>query len=393
MADRNSQAAGLPALVAQDAEVLPSNQFLAALSHEMRNPLGSILNATQALRASNLNPQQQRLALDAIERQAIQLTHVIDSLIDAARLRRGELNLSIQSLDVAALAQQAIEAIKPKIDGRRQALYATLPAMPVQMKCDPGRLLQVIQNLLDNASRYTPELGSIVLTLKEEETQLSIVVSDNGYGVEPDLLPQIFNLFATTAQATPAFTRGLGVGLAITRNLVELHGGSIVAQSDGVGRGTRLTVRLPIEQAAPEMAKPPAITHSARKRKVLIVEDDDRTAHDLLSALTMFGYPTMRAADCASAILFTKEFVPEVVIIDIGLPDRDGYEVAREVRSMPGMSGALLIATSGYHLRAFRQVSDHVVFNHYLLKPVSAETLNAIIEHASVTGRADYSDL
>jgi CheY-like chemotaxis protein len=393
MADRNSQAAGLPALVAQDAEVLPSNQFLAALSHEMRNPLGSILNATQALRASNLNPQQQRLALDAIERQAIQLTHVIDSLIDAARLRRGELNLSIQSLDVAALAQLAIEAIKPKIDGRRQALYATLPAMPVQMKCDPGRLLQVIQNLLDNASRYTPELGSIVLTLKEEETQLSIVVSDNGYGVEPDLLPQIFNLFATTAQATPAFTRGLGVGLAITRNLVELHGGSIVAESDGVGRGTRLTVRLPIDRAAPEVAKPAAITDSARKRKVLIVEDDDRTAHDLLSALTTFGYPTMRAADCASAILFTKEFVPEVVIIDIGLPDRDGYEVAREVRSMPGMSGALLIATSGYHLRAFRQVSDHMVFNHYLLKPVSAETLNAIIEHASVTRRADHSDL
>jgi two-component system, sensor histidine kinase len=219
------------------------------------------------------------------------------------------------------------------------------------------------------------------------------MVSDNGYGVEPGLLPQIFNLFATTAQAAPAFTRGLGVGLAITQNLVELHGGSIVAQSDGVGHGTRLTVRLPLERAAPEVAESAATTGSARKLKVLIVEDDDRTAHDLLSALTMFGYPTMRAADCASAILFTKEFVPEVVIIDIGLPDRDGYEVAREVRSLPGMSGALLIATSGYHLRAFRQVSDHMVFNHYLLKPVTPETLTAIIEHTSITGRADRSDL
>lgn len=389
MADRTSQVAALsgPVQAAQGDDVFPSNQFLAALSHEMRNPLGSILNATQALRASNLNPQQQRLALDAIERQAVQLTCVIDSLIDAARLRRGELNLGMQWVDAAALAQQAIETVKFKVDGRRQALYVTVPAKPVQMKCDPGRLLQVIQNLLDNACRYTPEQGSIALTVKEEADQLSIVVSDSGYGVEPDLLPHIFNLFATTPHGVPAVTRGLGVGLAITRNLVELHGGSIVAESDGVGRGTRFTVRLPLEKAATALADVAAGTGSARTRKVLIVEDDDRAAGDLLTALTTFGYSTVRAADCASAIVLAKEFVPEVVIIDIGLPDRDGYEVAGELRSLPEVSGALLVAASGYHLRAFRQVSEHTVFDHYLLKPVSAATLTALIEHTLTTQR------
>jgi CheY-like chemotaxis protein/two-component sensor histidine kinase len=389
MPDRNSQAAGLstPVPVAQDDEVLPSNQFLAALSHEMRNPLGSILNATHVLRASNLNPQQQQLALDAIERQAIQLTHVIDSLVDAARLRRGELNLSLQPVDAAALAQQAIEAVKFKIDSRRQALYVTLPAEPVLMKCDPGRLLQIIQNLLDNACRYTPELGSIALTVKEEAEQLSIVVSDNGYGVEPELLPHLFNLFATMPEDAHAVTRGLGVGLAITRNLVELHGGSIVAQSDGVGQGTRFTVRLPLHKLALPSAESAEAAGSSPARKILIVEDDDRAAADLIAALSTFGYEIMRAADCASAILRAKEFVPEVVIIDIGLPDGDGYEVACQLRSLPEVGGALLIAASGYHLRAFRQVSDHMVFDHYLLKPVSPATLTALIEHTLTNER------
>ncbi|MGH8177163.1 MAG: hybrid sensor histidine kinase/response regulator [Steroidobacter sp.] len=376
---------------------LPSNEFLAALSHEIRNPLAPLLSACELLRSLCTDPRQ-RFAIDTIERQVLELTHLMDNLVDAAQLRRGELNLAMQHIDAAALATQAVEAVKPKMDARRQNLYVTLPSQPVQMRCDPRRLLQVIQTLLDNAHRYTPERGSIALSVSDQASQLCIEVSDDGYGMEPELLLRIFNLFAPLDERLRRTTSGLGVGLAIARNLVELHGGSIAATSEGPGHGSRFTVRLPIENAQVERPEAEHVALSgppvaAPLRRILVVEDNDDVAKGLAGGLTECGYTVTIAASAESAIRLATESMPDVVVIDIGLPDRDGYEVAYELRSIATVTRPLLIAATGYGLRSFRALADNLVFDHYLLKPTSAATLRALIEHAMKVRARTQGDL
>jgi two-component system, sensor histidine kinase len=357
---------------------LPSHAFLTALAHEIRNPLTPILGSAQVLRSLSTNPQQHH-AIATIERQVIHLAHLLDSLVEAADLRRGELNLTMQQVDAAVLAKQALEAVRPKIEERRQHLFVTMPAVSVQMHCDPNRLVQVIQALLDNAHRRTPEGGSISLSVVSEGTQLSIEVSDDGYGIRPEQLPVIFNLFVPGDRLAPG-ENALGISLAIARNLVELHGGTIAAKSAGVGQGSCFTMRLPIAHAKPVPAQDELPTMALRRR-VLIIEDNASVAEGLASGLAALGYSVVVAPDGASAVQLANEFKPEAAVIDIGLPDQEGYEVARQLRNIPAISGALLIALSGHHLRAFRDLSDHFFFDRYLLKPVSPETLGALIKH------------
>jgi signal transduction histidine kinase len=222
-------------------------EFLSVLAHELRNPLAPIRNGTELLRSICSEPRQQYV-VEMISRQVVHLTHMLDDLLDVARLRRGLVTLRKQPVDVALIVEQALEAIRPAIDARQQSLLVSLPAEAVQMYCDPVRLVQVLQNLLDNANRFTARGGAISLQAEVADPYLIFHVVDNGSGIDPTLLPRLFNVFAQGAQPMHRPEGGLGLGLAIARNLVEMHGGTISAFSAGRGQGSRFTVRLPIEQ-------------------------------------------------------------------------------------------------------------------------------------------------
>lgn len=365
---------------AGNGDAKTSSEFLSALVHEFRNPLAPVRNAAEVLRSICTDPRQLE-AVEIIASQTAHLTHLLDDVLAVAQMRRGVLSLSKQQVDAAAIAEQVLQAVRPQIDRRGQNLYVSLPAGPVQMHCDPVRLVQVLTNLLENATRYTPEGGAVSLRVAREEGQLIFQVSDNGDGISSDLLPRVFNLFAQGGQLLPGVKEGLGLGLAIARNLVEMHGGSIVAESAGIGQGSCFTVRLPIEQAMEEIvsrALQPAVVSS---RRILIVEDQESVAKALASYLSLQGNTVVTAACSESALRLAGSFSPQIIIMNIGLPDGVSFQIARRLRKIPEVAAALLVAVSGGGLRKFGDVSDHQLFDHYLLKP-SPEALLALIEYS-----------
>lgn len=354
----------------------PSAEYLAGLAHELRNPLAPIRNSAEVLRALCSDPRQLQ-AVEMIVRQTVRLTRMLDDVIDAAQLRRGLVTLKKQPVDVGAVADQALEAVRPTIDARRQSLLVSLPPHSVQMICDPARLVQVLQHLLDNASRYTAEGGAISLEIGVREQQLVIEVADNGAGIAREALPTLFNVYAQPRPAAK-HTGGLGLGLVIARNLVEMHGGGISADSAGVGQGSRFTVKLPLETV--QFDAPPTAAGAASAHRVLIIDDEEDVGVSLASFLTAKGYIVASARSGEAGVAAARAFKPQAVIIDIGLPGMDGFDVAQALRSMPEAAGALLIAVSGYSLKTFRAAEAYSAFRHYLLKPTNPGTIAAILE-------------
>lgn len=242
----------------------PPPAFLATLAHELRNPLAPIRNGTELLRSICSDPRQLQI-VEMISRHVVHLTRLLDDLLDAARLRRGQLTLRKQSVDVATIVEQALDVVRPSIDASKQSLLVALPAEPVQMHCDPVRLVQVLQNLLHNANRFTAAGGSISFKAEITGGELVFQVADNGVGIDPALLPQLFNVFSQGEQQINRPKGGLGLGLAIARNLVEMHGGTIMAESAGRGHGSHFVVRLPIETRA-SISAAPALLSDERER-------------------------------------------------------------------------------------------------------------------------------
>jgi len=356
-----------------------SADYLAALIQQLRSPLGPIRTAAELLRSLS-DDDRQLQAIDTIAAQTVNMTRMLDDVLDAVKLRRGLITLRKQSVDAAQIAEQALQAVKPSIDARRQNLLVSLPAEPVQMHCDPARLVQVMQNILDNATRYTPQSGSIVLRVAAEGSELVIEVSDNGVGIERDLLPHLFNVFSLDQRREDRPHQGLGLGLSISRNLVEMHGGTITAESSGLGRGSRFTIRLPIDTHAHDAASgEPA---GAQPYRILIIDDHDEIAQGFAQFLSKAGHSVLTAGDGELGLTFAKEFKPQAVIIDIGLPGLDGFEVAQRLRNQPETADALLLAISGYSLKRFREVDAYAVFKHYLLKPVDPSVLLGVIERS-----------
>jgi CheY-like chemotaxis protein len=353
----------------------PSAEYLAGLAHELRNPLAPLRNSAELLRTLCSDPRQLQ-AVEMIVRQTVRLTRMLDDVVDAAQLRRGLVTLKKQLVDVGVIADQALEAVRLSIDARRQSLLVSLPAHPVQMVCDPARLVQVLQNLLDNASRYTAEGGAISLEIGVREQQLVIEVADNGAGIAREALPTLFNVYA---QPRPAAKQkgGLGLGLVIARNLVEMHGGVIDADSAGVGQGSRFTVKLPLEAVQSDAGARAAPAISAHR--VLIIDDDEDVGVSLATCLTADGYVVATARSGEAGVAAAREFKPHAVIVDIGLPGMDGFDVAQALRSMPEGADALLIAVSGYSLKTFRSAEAYSAFRHYLLKPTNPGTIAAIL--------------
>ena len=360
------------------------NEFLAMLAHELRNPLAPIVNALAILERTSLPEPRLNAACTIIDRQVRHLTRIVDDLLDVTRITTGKIQLRKESVTVASIVAQGIESARPLLDERNHRLEVSLPESPVIIEGDVVRLTQVLLNLLNNAAKYTGEGGAISLRVERGNNEAVIRVRDNGYGIAPNVLPHVFDLFVQ-ADSTPGRSLGgLGIGLTIVRRLTELHGGRVEAHSEGVGRGSEFIVRLPInegQQPQHIMSKngiAPTSVHPDRRR-VLVIDDNTDHVETLSTLLEMSGFVVATAANGRSALEAVLTFKPQVILLDIGLPDLDGYKVGEQIRQATGGSGITMIAVTGYDRADDRARSKSAGFDHHLVKPVDFDRLVSIL--------------
>jgi PAS domain S-box-containing protein len=353
------------------------NEFLAMLAHELRNPLAPILNSLYVLRQCEFEDSVVLQSRAMIERQVNHLKHLVDDLIDVARVTSGKIQLRHERVTLLDVVNRAIEDVASRIAERQHRLTTILAPEPIWLVADPNRLEQVLTNLLTNAAKYTEPGGQIWLATQRADDQAEIRVRDNGIGIAPELLPRIFDLFTQADGSLDRTQGGLGIGLTLTRTLVEMHGGTIVATSAGLGRGSEFVVRLPLAgEPTPDAAQPGASAAARgdhRPLRVLVVDDNVDAARSLSLFLKRSGHEAMFAHDGVKALEAVDAFAPDVVLLDIGLPGMNGYEVARNIR---GKTAATLIGMSGYNREDGAQVP---VFDHYLVKPVNPDALLALL--------------
>ena len=355
------------------------NEFLAMLAHELRNPLVPIsMSSTLIERSANASPQVLTFS-KVIRRQVDHMASLLDDLLDAARISSGKITIQSEPLALADVVDQAVETVLPRVRERGQQLAVHLPPQPAGTRGDRVRLAQVFTNLLGNASKYTGDGGTITLHVAEEAGDVVATVADNGTGIAPEVLPHIFDLFTQGPRSLARSEGGLGVGLNVVRNLVSMHGGTIGAESPGVGQGSRFTLRLPgcaLPQAALPCAAPSA---GAAPCRVLIVEDNPDAAETLKAFLDMEGHEVSLARDGCSGLetLLAGNF--DVVVCDIGLPGMDGLEVIRRLRAAKDGAAPVAIGLSGYGQAEDRARADAAGFDHYLVKPVGPDALLALV--------------
>jgi two-component system CheB/CheR fusion protein len=358
------------------------DEFLAMLAHELRNPLAPIRNAVQVMRVIGLSHPKLEWARQVIDRQLQQLVHLVDDLLDAARIRQNKISLKPARLDLGTILGNVIEISQPLITANHQELIVAIPPTVPPIEGDPLRLAQAIGNLLNNAAKYTPEGGTIGLTVEATATEVTVRVKDNGVGIDPALLPRIFDLFAQGDSSLDRTQGGLGIGLSLVRHIAERHGGTVEAFSAGLGQGSEFVLRLPaapaVEPTAPPAGpeQPPA---PAAPHRILVVDDNVDTAESLAVFLTLKGHQVQQAHEGASALEAAATFKPEVVVLDIGLPEMSGYELAERLRSVPETRHAYLIAITGYGQPQDRQQSKEAGIDAHWVKPVDPEALNQLI--------------
>ncbi|MEN3274884.1 MAG: hypothetical protein V7631_674 [Massilia sp.] len=362
------------------------DEFLAMLAHELRNPLAPISTGAHLLKLLHSDNAQIAQTCAIIARQVEHMTGLVDDLLDVSRVTRGLVSISTQVLDLRKVIDDAAEQIRPMITTRRHSVVLDLLPDAAPVKGDHKRLVQVVANLLNNATKYTPEGGRIELRLVEDGPDYVMTMIDDGIGMEPQLVARVFDLF-TQAERTPDRSQGgLGLGLALAKSLVELHGGTVSAASAGPGKGSTFTVRLPrhtqevLVTAAQAGGQPPLAT---RPLKVLLVDDNLDAVHTLQLFLGAAGH-TVEIAYCgAVAIDVARVFVPDVCLLDIGLPDFDGNELARRLRRLPQATNAMLIATTGYGRQQDRDAAMAAGFDHYIVKPVNTVELSDLLAEAA----------
>jgi len=363
------------------------DEFLAMLAHELRNPLAPIRNAVELIRLAAPEDPKVRWAADVTDRQVRQLTRLVDELLDVARISQGKVVLQTQCLDLVTLVSQCIDSQRDLLAKRHQSLELALPNTPLNLNGDATRLAQVVNNLLSNAIKYTPEGGAIAVTVSHDDGRdgefAVLEVADNGIGIDADLLPHVFELFEQGKRALDRTQGGLGVGLTLVQRLVQLHGGDIVASSPGAGQGSMFRVTLPClgEVDASLVADEGAgrLPPAAVGRRILVVDDNVDVVETTTMLLSLSGHQVHSAKDGLQALHAATEFRPEVVLLDIGLPLMDGYEVARRLRQMPQMAGALLIALTGYGQQGDRERGKDAGFDGHMLKPVDPHALARMI--------------
>jgi PAS domain S-box-containing protein len=372
----------------QAAELLDlhrrKDEFLAMLSHELRNPLAPIANAVQLLRLENDPSPIQEQARTIIERQVGQLTRLIEDLMEVSRMSTGRIHLQEERLDLRGVVGRAVETVRPLIAQRRHALTVSLPDAPIWLLGDAGRLEQVMVNLLSNAAKYTDEAGHIWMGLEQVGDEAVLRVRDTGVGIAAELLPRVFELFTQGERSLDRSKGGLGVGLALVRQIVQLHHGRVEANSVA-GQGSEFIVRLPVVGAPPSAAREISAAHTepAHGRcKVLVVDDNVDCLYSMQTLLARVGHEVATALDGPSALEVARTFAPQAVLLDIGIPQLDGYEVARRMRAEESLCGVLLIATTGYGQEVDRQRSYEAGFDHHLVKPLDFKKVRELLATA-----------
>jgi PAS domain S-box-containing protein len=358
------------------------DEFLAMLSHELRNPLAPIRNSLHVLDRAPPGGEQARRAQAVIDRQVAHMTRLVDELLDVTRISHGKIQLQREPLDLAEIVGRAVDDHRPAFVASGVSLQVAVPAEPVRVYGDRTRVAQVIDNLLQNAAKFTPEAGLVTVSVEANERlgQAIARVRDTGAGIAPDMLPRLFQPF-TQAETTLARTKGgLGLGLALVKALVEMHGGAVSVESEGVGRGAEFTVRFPLDAGSPRAAgRPPGERAAGPARRVLVIEDNVDGAETLREVLELSGHAVEVAHSGAAGIEKARGFGPEVVLCDIGLPGMDGYEVARRMRADPAFGSATLVALTGYAGPEDVARARDAGFDHHLAKPPSVEELERAI--------------
>jgi signal transduction histidine kinase len=365
------------------------DEFLAMLAHELRNPLAPLRNSAEILQSPAASPAEREQALEMIGRQIANMSHMIDDLLDVSRITEGKIELRRQPVALAGIFNSAARTARAAALAADQKLSVDLPEVSIFLDADPTRLEQIVGNLLNNACKYSGHGSSISLSAEvsqsTDDSEVVIRVKDNGIGIDPELLPRIFDLFVQSSRSVDRSHGGLGIGLTVVSRLVKLHGGTIDAHSQGLGHGTEFTLRLPIlTDHVPPLAPPVAATPpqaSKRPLRVLIVDDNRDAAESMAMLQEINGHQTRVAHSGPQALVAALEFIPDVVILDIGLPGMDGYEVAAQLRTVPGLEELFIVALTGYGSATDRQLAESAGFDEHLVKPADLRLLqNWMIE-------------
>lgn len=358
------------------------DEFLATLAHELRNPLAPIRQAALISKAADATDAQKRWSHDVISRQVHHMSVLLDDLLDVSRVTRGTLELRTEMTELAAVVDAAVETARPVIDAKRHRFSVEMPAEPIVFAADPLRLAQVLSNLLTNAAKYTDPAGTIRLKATADAEQITISVTDTGIGMPVDALARVFVMFSQVQSSKDRSEGGLGIGLALAKGLVELHGGLIEARSGGVGRGSEFIVQLP-RRSIRDSRRPTAKLESsekASKRRVLIADDNRDAADSLAMLLRLEGHEVTVANNGRQALAAFNTLLPEVAVLDIGMPELDGYEVARQVRLQSLGRSVTLIAVTGWGQEADKARALAAGFNHHFTKPIDPEQISQLLQ-------------
>lgn len=356
------------------------DEFLAMLAHELRNPLASVRNASTLLCGTKHERPDLQSACGILDRQLRQMTRLVDDLLDVSRINAGLIELQQEFLDVGQLLRGVESSLETDFVAAQQVLTMAIPTDPLYVEGDRIRLTQVFSNVLHNANKYTPDGGRIVVEAAQEDADIVVRIRDTGIGIPSEMLDQVFELFSQVERSSHRARGGLGIGLTLSKRLVEIHGGRIEAHSQGPGRGTEFVIRLPAREPPPVQCSVPSPVESALiARRILIADDNEDAAVSLGMLLQSIGHETRVAYDGLAAIEMAEEFRPEVVILDIGMPKLDGYEVARRISARPWAEATVLVALTGWGQEADRARAQEAGFHRHLVKPVELEVLRGVL--------------
>ena len=357
------------------------DEFLAILAHELRNPLAPLRNALQLLQLAGGDRQTVEQTVGIMDRQLQQMVRLIDDLLDISRITRGKIELRKERVELAAVIRDAVETSRPLLETAGHELTVIYPPEPISLDADPTRLAQVFANLLNNAAKYTPPGGHIRLMAERQGEEVVVKVSDTGIGIPDDMLPRVFEMFTQVDRSLERSQGGLGIGLSLVRGLVELHGGSVEAKSDGPGRGSEFSVRLAVHPAA---RKDQALVEDGRpaapaRHRILVVDDNRDAADSLALLLTLQGSEVRTAYDGLEAVEAAAVFQPDIVLSDIGMPRLNGYEAAQKIREQCRGRQVVLIAMTGWGQEEDRRRSNQAGFDFHLVKPVDLAALERLL--------------
>lgn len=373
-------------------EARRKDEFLALLAHELRNPLAPIASALEILKLVDTDAESCQQARDVAERQLRHLTRLVDDLLDVSRIMRGKVELRRERVVLAAAIARAVETTQPMLSAKEHTISIDLPSQPIYLKADLVRLAQILGNLLSNAAKYTEPGGQISLSASMEGDMAVVCVKDTGIGIAPGDMARLFEMFMQVAPGASRSQGGLGIGLALVKNLVEMHGGSVVAHSAGIGQGCEFVVQLPLMAAADEpMAEPAASAPSLQLRSILVVDDNVDAAHSLAMLLRLRGHQVQVAVSGQEALSQVRETMPELIFLDIGMPGMDGYEVARRLRADYG-SALEIVALTGWGTAQDRQRSSEAGFDKHLTKPVDLAQLEQVLSGSRRAAMAESQE-